>query len=888
MTEKTRFDPVRLEDYRPPAFTVEHLILEIEIDSTLTSVLSTMAVSHNLSETFELNGQGLTLKWIRRDGVLLGNDDYVYQNDLLHIFNAPQQFELQICSTISPRDNPREMGLFERRGILATECEPYGFRRICFFPDRPDVLTTYTVTLTGDRDRYPVMLSNGNPQAQGELDDGRWWIRWHDPFPKPSYIFAFFAGRLGRLRDSYTTGGGRVIDLNIYVEEPLVGQCMHAMSSLKRALRWDEETYGFEYDLDVYNIVGLVGHGNAMENKGLNLFGAEGIVADKDTASDTDYLVIERILAHEVFHNWTGNRVTCRDWFQLCMKEGLTRYRDQSYDQSLAMGTIKRIWQVKALRRNQFADDDGPNAHAVRPRSYYTVENFYNSTVYDKGAEIVRMLHGLLGNESFHRGMELFVQRHDLQAVTLEDFLAAMADAGGRDLRQFARWYDIVGRPRLDVEREYRPDRHEYELRFTQRESSGIPQPVVIPVAMGLVSENGGALTFRLERADAETTADTVLEIDQRSQSVIFHDVSEAPIPSLLRGFSAPVSLEIALSRRELRILAAGDSDPYVRWDSMQRLYIGVIRELAEQYARGSQPGCDPELIGCVQTILSSADHDKGLAAELLDVADEPNLSMGMARIDLDGLMKGRKQVMDTMAESLHHELLETYQRNQSSQPWAFDEPSISRRMLKNACLTLLGGLGDQNIIDSCYRQLITADCLTDRFAALNCLIDLQCPERDEAIEWTWQQWRSSPLLMNNWFKAQAMGRTPDVIPRLQALLEHPAYDPGSTTQAMALLGTFFRQNRVAFHDPSGAAYSWLADVLLYVDKLRPGGTAWLMPQINQWRRYDDNRKQLMQQALQRVAGTEGISRALYENVHRALGLNGNDREYPTGSQGDQ
>jgi len=873
MNEMTQFEPVRLEDYRPPAFEISQLVLDIQLDPELTSVVAGMSVRENLSEPFELNGQGLTLEWIKLDGRQLEATDFRYDNDLLHILNAPQQFELEICSSSKPRSNTQEMGLFERRGILATECEPYGFRRICFFPDRPDVLTPYTVTLSGDRKRYPVMLSNGNLQEQGELSQGRWWVRWHDPVPKPSYIFAFFAGDLACLSDSYTTGSGRRVDLNIYIEQPLVGQCAHAMSSLKRALQWDEQTYGFEYDLDVYNIVALVGHGNAMENKGLNLFGAEGLVADKDTTSDADFLVIERIIAHEVFHNWTGNRVTCRDWFQLCLKEGLTRYRDQTYDQSLAMGSIKRIWQVKALRRNQFPNDDGPNAHAVRPRSYYTVENFYNPTVYDKGAEIVRMLHGLLGEELFHKGIQLFVERHDVQAATVEDFLRAMADASGRDLEQFADWYDIVGRPRLAVDYRYNPERCECELRFTQRSGSGIPGPVVIPVAMGLLTESGEVQNFRIGESAAMTHS--VLEITDARQTVLLSDVDSAPIPSLLRGFSAPVSVETKLGRKELRTLATQDIDPYVRWDSMQRIHISIIREIAQSHAEGRESGCDPILLDCVRAILADAESNKGLAAELLEVPDEPNLSEGLQRIDLDGLMAGRNQLAHTITGHLRNELMDTYQANRSDKPWSLSEGSIGSRMLKNACLVLLAGPAEQDVIDLCYQQLTHSDCMTDRFAALSCLIEMQCPERDQAIDWAYRQWKTSSLLMNYWFRAQAMGRTPDVIPRLQSLLEHPAYDPSSTTHAMALLGTFFRQNRVAFHDSSGAAYSWLADTLLYVDTIRPGGTAWLMPQINQWQRYDENRKNLMQNVLERIAGTAGISRALYENVNGALGSSG-------------
>ena len=857
-----------MEDYRAPCFSIDHVELDIELDPKLTRVQSKLSVSRNRSGTFELNGQGLDLVRVTLDGRELAPREFRYEKEILHILNVPEEFELEICNTVSPRSNPQEMGLFERRGIIASECEPYGFRRITFFPDRPDVLTTYTVTLTADRDHYPVLLSNGNRVAEGELDDGRWWVRWHDPIPKPSYIFALFAGRFGRLTDHYETASGRQVELNIYIEEELVDQCGHAMASLKRALLWDEETYGFEYDLDVYNIVALVGHGNAMENKGLNLFGAEGIVANKDTTSDVDFLVIERIIAHEVFHNWTGNRVTCRDWFQLCLKEGLTRFRDQTYDQSLAMGSIKRIWQVKMLRRNQFPDDDRPNAHAVRPRSYHTVENFYNSTVYDKGAEIVRMLHGLLGNEQFHQGVRLFIDRHDMQAATLEDFLTAMAEVSGRDLRQFSDWYDIAGRARIEVDHFYDTVSRELKLSFIQRPPKEGAGALVIPVRLGLVSTDGSSQSFSVGSKEAEPRHEAVVEITRLSQNIVLHNVESKSIPSLLRGFSAPVSLEHSLDRNQLGTLATKDSDPYVRWDSMQRLYVSVIREIAGQIAEGRIPVCDDIIPDCVQTNLSKANEDKGLVAELVEVPDEPNLSEGLARIDLDGLMAGRKMVMDILARQLGGELMDNYLTNHKVGHWSLSESSISGRMLKNACLVLMAGQGNREVIKLCFRQLTESDCMTDRFAALNCLVNLKCPERDEALDWAYHQWKSNPLLMKYWFTAQALGRTDDVITRIKSLMEHPAYDPGNTIHAMALLGSFFRQNRVAFHNPSGEAYSWLAEILLFVDKIRPGGTGWLMPQINQWRRYDDHRRQLMRTALESVAGTEDISLALYENVN--------------------
>lgn len=864
----------RRSDYRAADFTFARVELHVDLDRELTTITSRMSVSMAKTGDFALLGKGISLQWLKLNGETLNDDDYQLSGEGLVVHQVPLQFELEVCGRVSPAQNAEEIGLFEKGGHLATECEPDGFSRLCFFPDRPDVMAAYRVTLVGDKSLYPVMLSNGNCSDRGDYGDGRHWVTWEDPVPKPSYIFAIFAGRFARVQDCHTTGSGRHIELNIYIDSDLAGRCAHAMAALKRALAWEERVYGLEYDLDTYSIVALSGHGNCMENKGLNLFPAEQIVACPDTATDEEHMVIERIIAHEVFHNWTGNRITCRDWFQLCLKEGLTRFRDRCYDQSLFMAGVKRISLVKELRRNQFPTDDSPAAHAVRPESYYKPENFYNSTVYDKGAELVRMLYLLLGEQGFHQGMRLFVARHDLQAVTVEQFLAAMADASGRDLAQFAHWYSLVGRPLLRAAGRYDAEQQTYTLNVSQGMSTAgqAIEPMHLPLALGFVSRSGRALPFRLGAATgAKQTESIILEVSRAHQQFVFTGLAEEPVVSLLRGLSAPVSLQADYSQSDLALLMSSDSDPYVRWDAAQRLTTAEIRRLASLHAEGKPLALESGLLRAFEQLLAANAGGRGLVAQLLDIVDEPSLSEGLSRIDLDGLMAGRDFLMRQLSQQLREPLLRHYHACDSDRPWRYDEDAIGRRMMKNACLRLLASTQQQEVIDLCWHQLTTSDNMTDRFAALVTLIDIPCEQRDRAIDWTYAQWRDDRLVMGKWFKAQAMSRTADTIERLQALTAHPAFDIGNTAHGMALLGTFFRQNRVAFHRPDGSAYQWLADTLLMLDSTKPAASSWLMLQIIQWRRYDDSRQQKMRTALERIAATAGISETLYENVTRAL-----------------
>ncbi len=867
--------PVRLRDYLPFPFKVKSVRLRIELDSRATVVESHLSLERSTGEggPLELDGVGLSLDAIALDGEPLPPAQYRVADSVLSVFDLPSRCTLTTRTTISPAANDGDEGLFELSGKLATQCEAEGLRRITWFPDRPDVLAVYSVTLVGDPARYPVMLSNGHLAEDGVLVDGRRWVRWEDPFPKPSYIFAVVAGDFARLGDEYITGSGRRIELAIYADRDRIGECGFAMGALQRALRWEEEKYGREYDLDVYNIVALTGHVGAMENKGLNIFDANGICADPEITTDADYLVIERILAHEVFHNWTGNRVTCRDWFQLCLKEGLTRYRDQSFSQEMSGAGVKRIDFVKALQRNQFPEDDGPAAHAVKPEEYIEIRNFYTATVYEKGAEVIRMLQCLLGDELFRDGVKLYLERHDQQAVTTEDFVAAIEDVSGCDLSQFYRWYEQAGRPRVVASGHYDPEAQCYELRLSQSTPATPGQPVKepfhIPVLAGLLDQAGHDIA--VSHPDVKIIdGNLLLELREESRTFRFENVTSEPVPSLLRGFSAPVSLQANLSNEQLAFLWSRDPDSYNRWQAGQSLAINITRELAGHWHAGTPMVLAPGFLATWSALLADETTEPGLLAELLSLPEEPALSAGLARIDIDGHYAARDFIAGELARGNRELLLERYHALADDGPYVFSADAIGRRSLRNRCLEMLLAAADAEGTALCLAQIRSSNNMTDGFAALASLCHVDCPERAQGLAEFYQRWQHKPPVIDKWFNAQALSRLPNAIDLVLELEQHPAMDIMNAPRAMAFYGGFFRQNRVGFNEPSGRAYNMLAERLILVDGFKPGSTYWLMPQILQWRRFDHGRQELMRAALQKVLDAD-ISKGLYEIVSKAL-----------------
>ena len=860
---------VRLADYTPPALVVEDVTLVFDLDPEATRVRSRLSLRRTRSTgDLRLDGVGLELLSVRIDGNDVSRHRYRLEPDALILIDPPTCFDLETEVLIRPRQNPGRTGLLEVGGKLMTQCEPEGFRRLTYFPDRPDVLALYTVTLRADSEAYPVLLSNGNLIESGIEPDGRRRAVFRDPHPKPSYIFAVVAGDFGVLRGVHTTLSGRTVDLAIYADADLIPRCQFAMEVIKRALAWDEATYGLEYDLDTFALVAISGWSGAMENKGLNLFGASGVIADPEIATDDDYIIIERIVAHEIFHNWTGNRVTCRDWSQLCLKEGLTRFRDQHFIEERLGAGVWRIETVRALRRNQFAEDDGPAAHPIQPQAFAEIENFYTNTVYDKGAEVFRMLRTLLGWEGFRGAFDRYIADNDGRAATMDDFLVAAEESSGRDLAQFRRWVTTAGRPRIRGCGQYDVDTKTFKLDLQQVPPGA--EPFLVPLEIGLIANDGQPMPFRAPGANAPSQT-AVIELAEMHTVAVLEEVGGPPLLSTLRGFSAPVTVLSEAPDQDLATLMVCDQDSFARWDAGQTLAVRAIRSLANDVAGGAVLRAPEMVLEAYRSVLSDSSASEMLRAFLLAVPDEPVLSEGLSEVDLDGLMAGRAALRAAIAANCREELLDTYEACRETTAYAPDPQGIGRRKLKGAVLDLLTGSEGPGAAALCFEQLTTAQNMTDAFDALCLLAHLDAPEREEGLAWFHRRWREHPTVIDKWFNAQALSRAPEAIDRIIALERHPDFDPANFARALTFYGGFFRQNRVTFHDRSGKGYEFLADRLLTIDRLGRAGSTYLMPQINQWRRYDPHRRRLMQASLERVAGTPGISKGLQENIHRAL-----------------
>src|SRR5437868_4867646 len=690
--------PTRLADYRPPDFLIDEVALDFDLGDTETLVKSHLQLRRNPevatpAAPLRLDGEELALLAISLDGKPLAPGDYALEPDgTLVIPNVPDAFALDITTRIHPEINTQLSGLYMSGGNYCTQCEPEGFRRITWFLDRPDVMSRFTVTIRADKSRYPVLLSNGNPSGSGDLADGRHFAKWVDPHPKPSYLFALVAGDLVAVRDQFTTRSGRTVPLAIWVRRGDEDKCGHAMASLKKSMRWDEETFGLEYDLDVFNIVAVSDFNmGAMENKGLNVFNTRYVLAKPETATDSDYQPLEAVIAHEYFHNWTGNRVTCRDWFQLSLKEGLTVFRDQLFSADQGSRTVRRIAEVRTLRAIQFPEDDGPLAHPVQPESYLRIDNFYTATVYNKGAELVRMIHTLIGKEGFRCGMDLYIRRHDNHAATIEDFVAAMQDASGVDLGQFKRWYEQAGTPEITIEDRWDAAARSYELTAQQKvpPTPGQPEklPMLIPLALGLIGPEGGELPTRLEDEPAGRVGTRVLPLADFRQSFRFVDVPAPPVPSLLRGFSAPVKLkDVPLDR--LKFLAVHDTEPFARWEAGQQVATKILLDRIGAHQRGEAPApLDPDLIAAMRRILADAERDPAFAAEALSLPSEAFLADQLSVVDVDAIHAAREGARAALGEALAAEFAAAYRELADAGPYSIDGTSIGRRALRNVCL---------------------------------------------------------------------------------------------------------------------------------------------------------------------------------------------------------
>ena len=781
---------------------------------------------------------------------------------------------------IHPESNTALEGLYKSGSMFCTQCEAEGFRKITYYLDRPDVMSKFTTTVSAEQKAYPVLLSNGNPIASGSEDNGRHWTTWEDPFKKPAYLFALVAGDLWCVEDSFTTMSGREVALRIYVEPENIDKCQHAMDSLKKSMKWDEEAYGREYDLDIFMIVAVNDFNmGAMENKGLNIFNSSAVLARAETATDAAHQRVEAIVAHEYFHNWSGNRVTCRDWFQLSLKEGFTVFRDAQFSADMNSPTVKRIEDVAYLRTHQFAEDAGPMAHSVRPESFIEISNFYTLTVYEKGAEVVRMIQTLLGKEGFRKGSDLYFERHDGQAVTVDDFVKAMEDANGADLSQFKRWYSQAGTPRLSVSEQYDEAAQTYRLTFRQScpPTPGQPtkEPFVIPVELGLLAADGSDLPLRLQgEAQAQGTS-RVLAVTEAEQSFTFVDVPERPQPSLLRGFSAPVKLDYPYSRDQLMFFMQHDSDGFNRWEAGQQLSVQVLQELICQHQRGEALALDERLIEAMRSLLQNETLDAAMVAEMLSLPGEAYLTEISEVADVDAIHAAREFARKRIADALFEPLWHRYQANRETSrntAYVASAEHFARRALQNIALSYLMLSEKTEVLGACLEQFEHADNMTERLTALAVLVNSPFEaERDKALQAFAEHFKDNPLVMDQWFSVQAGSPLPGGLERVQQLMQHPAFTLKNPKKVRALIGAFANQNLINFHRADGAGYRFLADQVITLNALNPQIASRLLAPLTRWRKYDGARQALMKGELERILASGELSSDVYEVVSKSL-----------------
>ena len=871
---------IRREDYRPPDYRVDSVALDFDLGEETTRVTARLEVRGDHgggARPLVLDGDDLTLISVALDGRALGSGDYTLTPEGLTIPEVSAAFTLEIETEIRPRDNTKLEGLYVSNGVFCTQCEAEGFRRITFFPDRPDVMAVYTTTIRADKARCPVLLSNGNPTAADDLSDGRHLATWHDPYPKPSYLFALVAGDLACVEDAFTTASGRAVRLRIYVEHGKQGRCAYAMDALKRAMRWDEERFGLEYDLDSFNIVAVSDFNmGAMENKSLNIFNDKYVLADPETATDADYANIEAVIAHEYFHNWTGNRVTCRDWFQLSLKEGLTVFRDQEFSSDQRSRPVKRIRDVRVLRAHQFPEDGGPLAHPVRPDSYIEINNFYTATIYEKGAEVIRMIHTLLGEEGFRKGMRLYIERHDGQAVTCDDFVAAMADANGADLSQFKLWYGQAGTPEIQVAGRYDAADSSFALTVSQRcpptPGQASKSPMHIPLAVGLLDAAGADMPLRIEGEEPGAAAPgRVLDVTEASQTFRFVGLDEPAAMSLNRRFSAPVNLTATGAATSRAFLMAHDSDSFNRWEAAQQYATDLLLAAADAIKAGGGARFDDGYIAALGRTLGDGTLEKAFTAEAVTLPGEDYLAERMAVIDAEAIHGARHALRRAVAGRLKRDLLDIYRANQSNRPYSPDTDEAGRRALKNAALGYLATLDDPAMRALVAGQYRGADNMTDRVAALRELVDMGGPERDEALDDFYGRFADDPLVIDKWMTLQAISSLPDTLERVTALLGHPAFSLKKPNKVYALVRGFASGNLLRFHAADGGGYAFLADRVIELDATNPQVGARLLAPLGRWRRFDEARQALMKGALERILAKPNLSRDIYEIASKSL-----------------
>ncbi len=869
---------IYLNDYKVSAFLIGKTDLVFNLGEDSTEVTASLTITRNPESAQQdaplvLHGsEGLDLQSVHIDGQLLSADGYSRDTDSLTISGLPDGCVLTTKVLIKPQLNTTMMGLYRSRTMYCTQCEAEGFRDITYYLDRPDVMSEFTTKVIADKATYPVLLSNGNPIERGDLDDGKHFVTWHDPFKKPAYLFALVAGTLAVMGDSFTTMSGRDIKLQIFVEEKDLDKCAHAMLSLKNAMRWDEKIYGREYDLDIFMIVAVDDFNmGAMENKGLNIFNTSAVLANPRTTTDASFQRVEAIVAHEYFHNWSGNRVTCRDWFQLSLKEGFTVYRDSQFSADMNSATVKRIEDASYLRTHQFAEDGGPMSHPVQPDSYMEINNFYTLTVYEKGSEVVGMIRTLLGPEIFRKGSDLYFDRHDGQAVTIEEFVRAMEDASGRDLTQFRRWYKQSGTPILTVTSRHNAETQTLTLDFKQScpatPGQSEKQPFVIPVKLGLVGVDGHDLAL-----NAEGETEVVYELVDARQTLVINGVDQPAVPSLLRGLSAPVKLDYGYKAAQLAHLMANDSDGFNRWDASQTLCLGVLKQLTEDSLHDRPLTLGNQLIDAYSALLADESLDPAMVALMLQLPSEALLHEEAEIIYAAAIHNARSFVRTALAGVLADRFMAIYQRHNTQPVYAPDARQIGSRSLKNAALNYLMLVGDKGI-DLAWQQFRSADNMTDKAAALSALVN--CPAAasyaDQALAEFELEYRDEALVMNLWLQIQATNSQPDGLARVCELMDHSAFTMSNPNKIRSLIGAFCSANLVNFHNPDGSGYAFLQQQVIALNNQNPQVAARLVIPLTRWKQFAEPNAGFMRTALQAIVDEPGLVKDVLEIATKSL-----------------
>jgi len=870
---------IYLKDYQAPDYLIDELMLEFNLDAATTIVSNTIKVRRSEGVAKDvplvLDGYQLKLISVELDGKGLANADYDVTDEKLTIKNVPENFSLNVVTQICPEKNTALEGLYASSKMLCTQCEAEGFRRITYFLDRPDVMSHYQVKMIADKSRYSVLLSNGNLIEQGDLDNGQHYAVWQDPSLKPSYLFALVAGDLQHIEDNFTTMSGRNVVLRLFTEAENIHKCEHAMHSLKQSMLWDEQTYGREYDLDIFMIVAVNDFNmGAMENKGLNIFNASCVLASPETATDDDYYRIQSIIGHEYFHNWSGNRVTCRDWFQLSLKEGFTVFRDQEFSADLNSRSVARIDDVNVLRTHQFAEDSGPMAHPVRPDHYIEIGNFYTVTVYNKGAEVVRMLSNLTGEEGFRKGTDLYFSRHDGQAVTCDDFVAALEDANGIKLDQFKNWYSQAGTPELTIRGEYDGGAKTYTLNVKQQTPTTPGQtdkkPFHIPLAVGLLDSEGRDLSLQID-GEVNEPGTMVLGVKEEEHNFVFRNIDQAPVPSVLRGFSSPVKVKMERNKDELAFLLAHDNDSFNRWDAGQSL---ALQELMRQINAHQHNEPLPEPTALTDALLTAMNDtliDKALLAKILTLPSESYLADQCEVVNPDAIYHARLFTRRHLANTLTPQFETLFNAQDSASPYQFSNEDMASRALKNICLGYLAETEQTKYFDLCYQQYETADNMTEVQAALSILSQHDIEQRDKALEHFYAKWHNDAQVVEKWLAIQSGSRLPNALQRIESLKQHESFSMSNPNKVRSLIGTFCRANPYQFHALDGSGYEFLTSNVLELDAKNPSIAARLVQVMARWKRFDSVRQKLMQEQLQRIIDHKDLSKDVYEVVSKSL-----------------